>query len=68
MIALLYFGNETKCAYYISEYVENETIFSKKNRYNYLKLDELDYPQELLENFSINNNSFKDIWNESEVK
>ncbi len=40
----------------------------KKNRNNYLKLDELDYPQELLENFSINNNSFKDIWNESEVK
>ena len=69
IIDLLYSSGGTKYAYYISEYIENETIFSKiKNRNKYLKFDEFDSPQELLEKFSINNKSFKDIWNELEWK
>ena len=44
-------------------------FFSKiKNRNKYLKFDEFDSPQELLEKFSINNNSFQEIWNELEWK
>ena len=50
IIDLLYSSGGTKYAYYISEYIENETIFSKiKNRNKYLKFDEFDSPQELLE-------------------
>ena len=69
IIDLLYSGDGTKYVYYISEYIENETIFSKmKNRNKYLKFDKCDSPQELLEKFSINNKSFKEIWNELEWK
>ena len=69
IIDLLYSSDGTKYAYYISEFIEHETIFSKiKNRNKYLKFDEFDSPQELLEKFSINNISFKEIWNELEWK
>lgn len=69
IIDLLYSSDGTKYAYYISEYIRNETIFSKiKNRNKYLKFDEFDSSQELLEKFSINNNSFQEIWNELEWK
>lgn len=69
IIDLLYSSDGAKYAYYISKYIENETIFSKiKNRNKYLKFDEFDSPQELLEKFSINNNSFQEIWNELEWK
>ena len=66
---MLYSSDGKRYAYYISEYIENETIFSIiKNRNKYLKFDEFDSPQELLEKFSINNKSFKEIWKELEWK
>lgn len=69
IIELTYSRDGTKYAYFISEYIENETIFSKiKNRNKYLKYDEFDSPQELLEKFKINNKSFKEIWDELEWK
>ena len=67
IIELLYSSNGTKYAYYISEYIEKESIFSKiKNRNKYLKFEEFDSPQELLEKFRIDGNSLKEIWNELE--
>ena len=69
VIDLLYSSDGTKYAYYISEYIEKETIFSKiKNKNKYLKFDEFDSPQEVLEKFSFNNKSFEEIWNELEWK
>ena len=46
IIDLLYSSDGTKYAYYISKYIENETVFSKiKNRNKYLKFDEFDFHQ-----------------------
>lgn len=60
-----YSGDGTKFAYYIKEYIENESIFSKiKNRNKCLKYDEFNSPEELLEKFSFDGKSFKEIWNE----
>ncbi len=67
IIDLLYSRDGTKFAYYISEYIENESIFSIiKNRNKYLKYDEFDSPEELLEKFSLDQKKFKEIWNELE--
>ena len=69
IVELLYSSDGINYAYYISEYIENETIFSKfKNRNKYLKFDEFNSPEELLEKFSFDKKSFKEIWNELEWK
>ena len=65
VIDLLWSPNGKKYSYYIKEYVPHQTLFSMiKNRNKYLKYDEFDSPQELLEKFRIDNKSLEEIWSE----
>lgn len=69
IIDLLYSSDGKKIAYYISDYIEKDSIFDYiKNRNKYLYYYEFDSPQELINNFIIDGKSFKEIWNELEWK
>lgn len=69
VIDLLYSSDGKKFAYYIKEYIKDETLWQYiKNRNKYLESKVFDSPQELLNNFRIDGKSFKDIWDDLEWK
>ena len=69
IIDLLYSDGGTKFAYYISKYVENESLLqSIRNRKEYLDTKKFGSPEELISQFLFDGKDFKTIWHELEWK